>query len=289
MNQSTARMQYIAAVVIYGTVGVFLRYIDVPSEAAAFYRASGGCVSILVFMLSRGMKPDGAAIRANLKWLLASGASLGLNWIFLFAAYANTTVAIASLCNYTAPLMVLAVSPAIFGEKLGAKRLACIAAAVVGVVLVSGVVGAPQGATFNPEGIAMGMIAAVFFAIIVICNKMLKDINSFDRTVVQLGMAALTVLPYVVFVNGGVPVPGDVRSILLMLLVMVVHTGLAYIFYFGGMGALPVQEVALLGYLEPVVAVLGSALFLHEPLSMTGAIGAALVLGAAAAGELVSD
>ncbi|MBQ6395610.1 MAG: EamA family transporter [Atopobiaceae bacterium] len=288
MDKATARLQYIIAVVIYGTNGTLLRFVDLPSEVVVLARGAGGALFILAFMRLRGMALDGEAIKRNLKWLIASGVCLGLNWIFLFAAYVHTTVAIASLCNYTAPLMVLAVSPIIFKERLGAKRLACVIGAAVGVSLVSGVFGS-GGAGFDAVGIGLGMTAAVCFALIVIFNKQLSDIGSYERTVIQLGTSALTVLPYVVFMNGGIPLPHDALSLVIVAVLAFVHTGIAYIFYFGGMGTLPVHEVALLGYIEPVVSVLCSAFLLHEPLGLLGALGAALVIASAAAGELVEE
>ena len=111
-----------------------------------------------------------------------------------------------------------------------------------------------------------------------------------DEGIVQLGISAVTVLPYVLVRNGGIPIGGaGALSYVLLAVLVVVQTGLAYIFYFGSMGVLPVQEIALLGYLEPVVSVLGSALVLHEPLGIAGAIGAAMVIAAAALGETVQE
>jgi drug/metabolite transporter (DMT)-like permease len=65
----------------------------------------------------------------------------------------------------------------------------------------------------------------------------------------------------------------------------VLHTGVAYCLYFSGMGSLPVQTVAILGYLEPVVSVLCSAFFLREAMGVSGWIGAVLIIGAAVVSE----
>lgn len=289
MDLTKARLQFIVAVVLYGTIGTMTRFINLPSEVVVLVRGSGGALFVLLFLLFQGRRPDSKAIRANLRWLVTSGICLGLNWIFLFAAYAHTTVAIASLCNYMAPIIVIAISPFAFGERIGPRRIACVLVAFVGIALVSNLPEATSGGV-NVVGLALGMLAALSFVGVVFCNRHLHDIESLDRVVVQLSISAAVVLPYALAMNGGLPLAGlDARSWLLLALLCVVQTGIAYIFYFGAMGVLPVLEVALLGYIEPVTSVVCSALVLGEPMGVLGWVGAAMVIAAAAAGELVQE
>ena len=161
--------------------------------------------------------------------------------------------------------------------------------AFVGIALVSNLPEATSGGV-NVVGLALGMLAALSFVGVVFCNRHLHDIESLDRVVVQLSISAAVVLPYALAMNGGLPLAGlDARSWLLLALLCVVQTGIAYIFYFGAMGVLPVLEVALLGYIEPVTSVICSALVLGEPMGVLGWVGAAMVIAAAAAGELVQE
>jgi RarD protein len=282
MDLRREKLKYVAAVVLYGTIGMFLRYIALPSEAVAFWRGSIGALSILLYLRFRGGTPDREAIRKNLRWLLASGFFLGLNWIFLFSAYIHTTVAIASLCNYMAPIIVVALAPLLLREKLEWRKLLCVLAALIGIFLVTGLRGG--GTT---RGTVMGLLAALCFAAIVICNKKLRDIGGFDRAVVQLAVSALTILPYLMARNWGQSLLPDLPSALLTLMLGVVHTGAAYCLYLSSMGALPVQTVAILGYLEPVVSVLCSAVFLRESMAPAGWVGAVLIIGAAVASEVM--
>ena len=286
MNPALERIKYILAVVLYGTIGLFLRFVGLPSEIAALFRGILGSLFIYLFLRIRGRRPDRGAIRANRKWLLIGGTALGLNWIFLFAAYIKTTVAVASLCNYMAPLIVVLIAPAVLGERTDGRKLLCAAAAFVGIVLVSGVW---KGSVGSVTGLVMGLLAAASFVVIVISNRKLKDISAYDRSVVQLAVSAATILPYVLVQNVGKPLALDVRSVLIILMLGVVHTGIAYCLYFSGMGSLPVQAVAILGYLEPVVAVLCSAFFLHEAMDLAGWIGAALIIGAAVVSECLGE
>lgn len=282
MNIALERFKYVLAVVLYGTIGMLLRYVSVPSELVAMCRGLLGSGFILLVLRLQGRRLDWEAIRRNRKWLLVAGVSLGLNWIFLFAAYMQTTVAIASLCNYMAPLIVILIAPLALRERLDKRKMPCVAAAFLGIILVSGVW---NGGAGSLSGVIMGLLAAVCFVVIVICNRKLRDIPALDRSVVQLALSALTILPYVLLHNRGVVLTLDARSVLIILTLGVLHTGLAYCWYFSGMGSLPVQTVAILGYLEPVVSVLCSALFLREAMGPAGWIGAVLIIGAAVVSE----
>ena len=277
------RLKYVTAVVLYGTIGVCLRYVSLPSEIAALCRGVIGSLFLLAFSALRKQMPQRGAIRANRFWLILSGVCLGLNWIFLFAAYTHTTVAIASLCNYMAPLIVILVAPLLLREPMEKKKLPCVAAALVGILLVSGVFGGEKG---EPVGVAFGLAAAAGFVCIVLCNRKLRGITATDRAIVQLAVSAVTILPYAIVKNRGAALTVDTRSVLVILLLGVVHTGVAYRLYFSGMAKLPVQTVAVLGYLEPVVSVLCSALLLHEPMSAAGWVGAVLIIGSAVVSEI---
>ena len=286
MNRATERLKYITAVVLYGTIGMFVRYVSLPSEAVAFCRGSFGSVFILLFMRFRGMHPDRKALRKNRALLVLSGVLLGFNWIFLFAAYIETTVAIASLCNYMAPLIVVLVSPFVLREKQNAKKMLCVLGAFIGIILVSGVLSGERG---NLSGVVLGLLAALCFVGIVICNRKMSGISAYDKAIVQLGVSAATILPYVLIHNRGTSLMPDTRSALIVLMLGIVHTGFAYCLYFSGMATLPVQTVAVLGYIEPVVSVICSVLFLHESLGIAGWIGAALIILSAVASELVGE
>ncbi len=286
MNLGRERAKYAVAIALYGTIGLFLRYTNFPSELVAMCRGIIGSVFILLYLRVRRHKLDGRAIRANLKWLILSGICLGLNWLFLFAAYMRTTVAIASLCNYMAPIIVILVAPLLLRERLNRRKLPCVFVALVGIVLVSG---ALEGGSGDPVGILLGLCAALGFVGLVLCNRKLRDIPPVDKAVVQLAMSAVTILPYVCLSHHLGSVRPDARSVLFVIILGVVHTGVAYCLYFSALGTLPVQTIAVIGYLEPVISILCSFFFLHEPLSLPGWIGAVLVVAAAAVSEIVPD
>ena len=287
VNLTRERIKYITAVVLYGTIGLFLRYISLPSEIVALCRGAIGSVFILLYQRIRHQKVDIKGIRDNLRWLILSGIFLGLNWIFLFAAYMTTSVAIASLCNYMAPVIFILIAPIALHESLDKRKLPCVAAAFVGIILVSGVVGG--GSVGNISGVIMGLFAALCFVALLICNRKIQDISALDKSTVQLAISALTILPYVLIKNHGTKLVWDQRSTMIILMLGIIHTGFAYCLYFSGVGSLPVQTIAILGYLEPVVSVICSAIFLHEPLGINGVIGAVLIIGAAVVSEMFTE
>ena len=286
MKTAALRTEYIIAVILYGTIGLFLRHVHAPSELVALCRGVIGSAFILLYQRLRGQRPDRRAIRKALPLLIASGVCLGLNWIFLFAAYIKTSVAVASLCNYMAPAVVILIAPVVLRERLDLRKIPFVLLALVGILLVSGVLENGGG---DIAGVLLGLAAAVLFVLLVICNRNLRQVPALDRSMIQLAFSAVTVLPYVLIRNWGTLPEPDLRSMGIILMLGILHTGLAYCFYFRGMGALPVQTVAILGYLEPVVSVLCSVLFLREPLSIPGWIGAALVLISAAVSETLPE
>ena len=221
MKLAAERTKYMTAVILYGTIGVFLRYVKIPSEAVALCRGAIGSVVILLYLKVRHERLNRPAIQKNLFWLILSGICLGLNWVFLFASYKKTTVAIASLCNYMAPIIVIIIAPVVLHERADRRKIPCILAALVGIVLVSGVL---DGGDANLPGVLMGLLAALGFVCVVICNRKIHDIPALDKAVVQLAVSAVTILPYVLIKNQGVPFHADLRSVLIVLLLGILHT-----------------------------------------------------------------
>ena len=280
---SVAKLNLIISMLIFGTIGIFVRYIGLPSSVIAVCRGYVGMLFLALVLLLRRQKPDGKAIRSNLVLLVVSGGLIGMNWIALFEAYNYTTVTTATLCYYLAPVFVTLASPVVLGEKLTAKKLLCVAVALFGMVFVSGVL---EGGISGLRGILCGVAAAVLYAGVILLNKRMKPIPAFDKTLIQLGMAATVALPYVLAtVDVGALHPAPL-ALILLLVVGIVHTGVAYTMYFSSMDDIPAQTVALFSYIDPVSAIFLSALFLKEPLTLFGCIGAVLVLGSTLVSEL---
>jgi len=280
------KLRFLSAMFIFGTIGLFVRAIPLPSSAIALVRAAIGTLFLLVLIRTKGRKLDIPSVKRNLKKLMLSGLFMGMEWIMLFESYRYTTVAVATLCYYFSAIFVMVASPLILKEKLTPFKAVCALVAVIGMVLVSGVLDAE--AAFSPAGVALGLCAAVLYAGIVLINKQLDSIDSYDSTSMQLLTAAVVLLPYVLVTENVTAFTLDPLGLVLLLTLAVVHTGFAYGLYFSSMRRIDTMTVAIFSYLDPVVALLLSVFVLREPMTLLGAVGAVLVLAAMFASELPS-
>lgn len=285
MNKKS-KLVMASAMTIFGTIGIFRRYIPLESSMVALVRGFIGTVVLLLYVLIAKKKLSGGKIRENFLKLIVSGALIGFNWIFLFEAYEYTTVATATLCYYMAPVIVMLIAPLLLKERLTGRKGICIALAFAGMVLVSGIFSEGIGGEGSYKGIIFGLIAALMYAVVIIINKKMSDIGSFDKTIMQLGTAAVVLFPYVWATGGFNNVSMDMLCVVMLLIVGVVHTGIAYALYFSSMGGLSANSVAILSYIDPVVAILLSTFLLKESMDFYKILGAVLILGATLWSEL---
>ena len=276
---------FVTSMLIFGTIGVFRRYLPVSSAFLAFARGMIGSIFLLIFVRLSG-KRAGKKLPLRLTVRLAvSGAAMGVNWILLFEAYRYTTVAVATLCYYMQPTIVMLLSPLIFRERLTGTKAVCALIAVAGMALVSGVLGGRDAGGGDIRGIALGLGAAVFYSVVVIMNKKAAGLDAYQKTTVQLFSAGAVMIPYLLLTGGFAQGPMDVPAALLLLAVGLLHTGVAYVLYFGSMDGLRTQSIALLSYIDPVSALVFSAVFLKEPLTLLNLLGALMIIGSAAVSE----
>lgn len=287
MKKNKSKISLITAMLIFSSIGIFRKYIPLSSGLIAFVRGLIGSLFLIGFALLTKKKPDFSAIKKNLTVLCVSGAFIGFNWILLFEAYNFTSVAVATLCYYMAPVFVILASPFVFGEKLTLKNMVCIIGALVGMVFVSGIFNIEKINFSEMRGILLGLGAAVLYACVVLINKKIEGINAEDRTTIQLSSAAVVLLPYVLFFEG-LPEASEITPLVLVLLVFVgiVHTGLAYALYFGSMKNIEARTVALFSYIDPVVAIILSAVILKESMGILSIVGTVMVLGFTLLNEL---
>ena len=281
-----ATLKLTLSMFIFGTIGIFRRFIPLPSSMVAMTRGIVGMLFLLAFLRIRKVKLNGEAIKKNFWTLVISGAVMGVNWILLFEAYNYTSVATATLCYYLAPIFIIIVSPFLLKEKITVRKIVCVCVALVGMVFVSGILQAGFSGVSELKGVLLGVGAAALYATVVLLNKRLGDVPAYDRTIIQLGAAGVALLPYVLLTENVAAVEMNGLSALMLAVVCMVHTGVAYALYFGSLMDLKAQTAAILSYIDPVVAIILSALLLKESMGVFGMIGAVLVLGAAIVSEL---
>ena len=283
-KNTKAYIMMITSMLIFGTIGIFRKYIPLSSEMLAFSRGLMGSLFLLIFIAATGRRPERLSA-GKLLWLAVTGAIMGMNWLLLFEAYRYTSVARATLCYYMQPTILIFLSPVFFKEKLTVKKLFCAAAAIVGMIFVSGVAEESQSDVQDVNGIFCALCAAALYAAVIILNKKVQVDDAYQKTLVQLASAALVLVPRVIAAGAGEFTALDSRSVVMVLVIGIVHTGIAYVLYFGCMQRLRAQSIAALSYIDPVFALVLSAAVLHEQLSPLALAGAALIIGSALVSE----
>lgn len=278
-----AIFKYILALLLFGTNGIVASFIALSSFEIVLLRTLIGSFSlILIFFLSGG-KSNAWKIRRDFAFVMISGIAMGASWILLYEAYTLIGVSLASLVYYCGPVFVLGLSPWIFRERLKLASLIGFAAVLIGLSFVY------QGALGQGEiswGILYGILSAVLYAVMVIFNKLASKISGLENAMYQLVVAFLTVALFTL-IKQGASIRIESQSIVPLLLLGLVNTGIGCYLYFSSMGQLSAGSVAIVGYLEPLSAVICSAIFLREQLSSLQILGAILILGGAAFGELL--
>lgn len=277
-------LMFVAAMLIFGSNGVFASMLDMSGAQLVLMRTLiGGAVLLIIILISRSRTPREVLLRE--KWrLLFAGVCLGANWALLFEAYNLMNVSLATLTYYTAPVLVLVLAPFVLKERQNSLAYVGMLVVVVGMLLVVGTDFGEGGVTVT--GLVVGLGSAVFYAMLMLVNKKISGVSGLNLTFIEIIIAAAILLPYVFATSGGVPMPTDARGIFALLFLCTVNTGFACWLYFSSMNRLPAKAVALMGYFDPVSALVFSAVFLDERLSTVQFIGAVLVLAGALVGQL---
>lgn len=282
-----SKIQFLLSMVIFGTIGLVVRYIDLSSSERALLSSFIGCLflTLIFFVMKRKISWD--LVKSNALILLFSGFALGGNWIFLYQSYDHTTIANATLGYYFAPVFLMILSPFVLKEQLSIKKIVCIGIAIIGLVLVVGE-GVSASNTEDVLGISYGLIAAAFYAALLLLNKFIKGMGKLELTIIQLGITAILLMPYVFITEGfGIfEVPSS--SIPFILILGIVNTGIGFWLFFSGMEKLKGQSIAMLSYVDPFVAILISAMILREQMTLVQMLGGALLLVSTFVSEIKS-
>ncbi|MCY9374840.1 DMT family transporter [Bacillus sp. T17B1] len=282
-----SKIQFILSMIIFGTMGLVVRYIDLSSSETALLSSSIGCLFLMfVFFMMKKAIPW-KLVKANAYILFLSGIALGGNWIFLYQAYDHTTLTNATLGYYFAPVFVMILSPVVLKEQLPIKKLVCIGVAIIGMLLIVGN-GISASGTEDLLGIFFGLVAAACYAALMLLNKFIHRMGRLEITIIQLGITALLLLPYVFFSEGFGIFGVSNSSVPFIIILGIVNTGIGFWLFFSGMQRLKGQSIAMLSYVDPFVAILISAMILQEQMTIVQLLGGTLLLGSTFVSEIKS-
>ena len=288
MDERKARLQLIFTMLLFGTIGTLSRFIDMPSSVIALGRAFFSVLTIILILALRRQKLDWDDIKRNIGWLTLSSVFMCCNWVCQFEAFKYTTIAVSTLCYYMQPVFYILAAAIVIKEKLSPRKLVCVAVAFCGMIFVSGVL--QTGFHISElKGVLFGIAGGFFYAMVVLINKYMKDISPVNTTIMQMALVSLIMLPYSAATGGLAAARVTTVGIICLIVLGALHTGIAYIIYFDEVNKLSAQTVGILSYIDPVEAVLLSAFFLKEPLTIWTIIGAIMILGATAVSELGTD
>lgn len=275
------KLRNLVAMLIFGSIGVFIKEINLSSSEIAFTRGVIGSLCLFLVCLFIKQKLSWKGIRENIWLLCFSGAAIGINWMLLFEAYKYTTISNATLSYYVAPIFVILSAPFVLKERITPVKGCCVFAAMVGLILILYDGGVSSKGTYNHTlGILYGLLAAMFYASAILMNKFIHELSGVETTLVQLIGATIVLMPYVFIKEHMTLGEIELSSVFLILIVGVVHTGLAYFLYFTSLQELNGQTIAILSYIDPISAVIIAAIVLGERMSLVQMFGGILILGA---------
>jgi len=282
------KIQLILSMIIFGTIGLVVRHIELSSSEAALLSSTIGCLFLICVFLSTKKKFHWDMLKTNSILLFFSGVALGGNWIFLYASYQYTTVTNATLAYYFAPVIVIFCSPILLHEKLSIKKGICVCIALLGLVMIIG------NGMSNMEyrdfiGIVLGLIAATFYALLMLISKFIHNIDKLELTIIQLGIVAILLFLYVFFTSGLSFFSVSAQSIPFIAILGIVNTGIGFWLFFSGMERLSGQSIAMLSYVDPLVAVAISEIILCEKMTIIQVVGGILLLGSTFISEVRLD
>ncbi|WP_046216040.1 DMT family transporter [Paenibacillus wulumuqiensis] len=282
-----AKLYFILSMVIFGAVGVFAKYIELSSIEIALSMSLIG--SLLLFLISILTKSPVSwrNMRRNAAALCIASLALGGNWIFLFQSYKETTIANAALSYYFAPVLVTVLSPLVLKEKLSLKKIACVCGALLGLILILQSGSREDENGHHLVGIAYGLIAAAFYAVLTLTNKFIKGMNGMETTIAQLLLSSILLVPFLLIMgehSGLSRLSGS--SLILIVLLGILHAGVGFYLFFSGMKGLDGQSIAILSYVDPLTSLLISALVIGEAMTLVQVAGAILLLGSTFVSEV---
>jgi len=262
----------IAATLIFGLMGIFVRSLDMPSQVIVFFSFLTPAVVLFFFFLLNG-KP--LIVAKRYIWIVAAlGAFNILNNFFYFQAYVNTTISNAVLTHYTAPIFVALLAPFILKEKIEKITINALLLSMVGLIFITY---SNKFSFYTKDfiGIAYGTASGIMYALVIVIVKYLsKYLSIYAINTYQSFTGALILLPFVLKAG----FPNTPNSLFLLILFGLVFGVIATLLYFAGVKRIKSQHVGILAYTEPIAATIYALIFFFEIPSLNTIIGGVLIL-----------
>ena len=269
---------FILSMIIFGAAGLFAKYINMSSGKIALALSLSGTLFLSVIFIAGKKRIPWDNLRPNLIALIAGGLALSGNWICLFQAYKNTTIANAAISYYFAPILVILFSPLLLKEKASASKIIGVLVALTGLFLILQN-STPQTDSKHLLGIGYGLTAACFYTGLTIINKFIRELDGLTITILQLGLALLPLLLYIALTGNFSLAVLRKESVILLVAFGILHGGIGFYCFYSGIKGLSAQSIAILSYIDPLTSLIISIIILHEPFTLPQLAGTILLLG----------
>ncbi len=264
--------QVIAASILYGLIGIFIKLIDdMPLGSIIFYRLLFGLAAVTLYLAVSGRFFE-MKLKEKKRYLLMLGLFEAAAVMANFYSIRYITVSIAVLLLYTTPIYITLLSPLVLKEKITSRSIITLALSVTGVVMVV----QPQTQNgINVIGVALGLASGLLFALMILTSRKIKDIYT--------GTAQATwsmIISIIVFSPNAFAVSADVlkNDLYLIILFGLLPTAIGGILYFNGLRLVRAQSASIISLLEPVSAVVFAFMILSEPIAFSTVLGGGFIL-----------
>lgn len=269
-------LKMILAMTIFGSIGIFVHEIGLPPAIIACIRAIVGTAFLAIILGFYNHRSNFASFRKNAVPIILSGVALAFNWIFLFEAYRNTSIPVATVCYNLAPVFVLILSPIILRERITILNVACTLGSLAGAVLISGVL---TNDAANRVGVTYAILAAILYCAVMILNKKISGISSLDNSFYQMAVASVVTVIYSVLTVDMTTVTFSGNVGWMLLLLGILHTAIAYSLTFSASKRMTAQAWGVLSYLEPATAIVLAFVILKQNLTSIEILGTIMIFG----------
>ncbi|MFJ9829191.1 DMT family transporter [Streptomyces sp. NPDC101160] len=246
-NETRGTLELTLAMVLSGTLGVFVVQSGASPFTVVFFRCLFGALALGVYSLARGFFTGHGFTPRKLGLAALGGAFIVFNWVFLFEAYEATSISFATVVYHTQPFFLVLFGAVVLRERIGAAKVGWLVVAFAGLVLVSGV---RPGDTASLKGLGFALAAAVLYALSTIVTKRISGVRPHLIALVQVTVGIPLLLPFAGF--GEAARLGAGWGWLAGL--GLIHTGVMYVLMYAAYAKLPTARIAVLAFTYPAVA-----------------------------------
>lgn len=276
LNNRSAITKMSIAMILFGSVGFFSERSGVPALELVFIRCLCAAVFLGSFWWLSGQLRREKWIPKELIRILICGVFLILNWIYFFKAIEETGVTVAISIYHLAPVIVMILGAFIYKEKLTVLPVTAIIACFIGTLAIAEINRTASISEFLSKGLIFGLLSALFYALLTLTGKGFKYTSSYAITTIQVAFGALLLLP---FVDLSLFEGLTTLNWFYIAITGFVHTGIVFYLFFDSIRSLSTQMIAILVFLDPLVAILMDIFITGFEPSLEQWIGILLIFG----------